>query len=273
MSAYTQTTLEQIGLFTLNVPLNNHKLRFVRMKPLLKRDIVDWSEAKILSFIQFADFFVDKTKDPHTFTCVDIGIKAALSRAEDDEHWAEFMARIYQEDKTTTKEFKYRIMAMVRVVMAWLKTNPYAITDQMKAIMENNQRLAWGLNSFKTVTTDIGAEVTEMDNTDVTDPSRTNADPHLTTIQSPEVMLGQAMTNMASILNRLTRGISNKEISSLDAKEKIKLAASLAPVLTKAMTNHKPNIKMFKQIVINKAGKDDLEKAFLDYTESQSDDE
>jgi len=248
----------------------NHQLRFIKGKALLKKDVQNWSEAKLLSALQFADFFTNKNNDPHTFDVVQIKIAAAEERAKDDAHWAEFMARLSARDQTT-KQFSYKLMAFVRIFVGWIRTNPYALTPQMRAIMESNQRLKWGIDTFKEKKTEIGATVVEMDNREETNPGLANVTPGSTSLATPEVQYAQALSNMASILNRLTSGIKNNEISSLDAKEKIKLAATLGPVLAKAIGQHRPNVKIFKQLVINKAGKEELEKAFLDYTESQSD--
>lgn len=249
----------------------NHQIRYIKGKPILKKDLLNWSEEKFLQFLLFVDHFVNKTSDPdnHYFDIVLVKIAAAEEQAKDNPHWKEFLARIQDKRDQTTKQFTYKIMSLTRVVVSFIKQNPYVLTDQMKVIMESNQRLRWGLQAFKAKTTEIGAEVVELDDVEDTNPSRLNAQYSQTGIETPQVMYQQALYNMASILNRLTRGIKNSDITSMDAKERIKLAATLAPQLVKSITRP-TNIGTFKQIVINKAGKEDMEKALADYTELQN---
>jgi len=54
-------------------------------------------------------------------------------------------------------------------------------------------------------------------------------------------------------------------------KNTITLLGTLMPVLTKAIGGNRPNIRVFKQLVINNAGREELEKAFIDYSENQDD--
>lgn len=248
------------------------KYRLVRGEGLRKRDVVDWSPSKILSFIQFADFFISKETDPHTFDVVMVKIEAAKERAKDEQFWDEFLTRIEQKDQTVV-QFRNKLMSMVRVVLSWLKTSPYAITDQMRAIMEPNQRLNWCLDSFKVVPTKIGGEVMVLNQDENTDPRLPNHTPDASNIKSPDVQYAQALINVTSILKDLTTGIKQADIKALGTADRIKLINSMLPNVARAIGGHRPNIKVFKQLVINQAGRDDLEKAFLDYAEGQQSDE
>lgn len=234
----------------------------------MKRDVVDWGSAKILTLIQFADFFTEDGK----FAITVPNIEAARRRALEEDFWDEFIARINVvpgQDGGTVKKFANRFMSMVRVTLSWLKSNPYAVTVEMFEIMEKNPRMQWAASAFKTVETEMGVQVVLRDNNENTDIGRSNVDPTVSNAATPAAKFEQAKLNMTSMLLALSKSIPADQIAKMSAKDRIMAFDKLLNTATKIMGGGRPSTLILNKININKATKEDLESAILGYGESQ----
>lgn len=236
-----------------------------------KPEIADWSEEKILSFIRFTLFFTEpavvKGKDTYKFV-VDAKKWQQAVLNKDEEYWDEFCKRI-NKGSITLQKMKLRMLMMVRTVLGWLKSNPYAITEEMENLMKDNPRTSWALRSYKTETTPMGTTLTLPDNTGTTESGSANNAP----VSTPEVQYKQAVLRMTSILNSLTKGIKKDDIDMMSAKEKIQMAVSLSKALTSTFKSNSVNNNFFKQVVINTASREDLEAKMNEYANQQMSDE
>lgn len=243
------------------------KLR-VRNKLPQKRDVVDWGNTKILQFLKFVDFFTDNGK----FVCTVPKVDEARMRAAEEMFWDEFLERINVtpgKDGGTTQQFRLRLTTFARNPLAWIKSNPHAITLEMMEIMEKNPRLAWAASSFVVVDTESGAQIVQLNNTETTDQSISNKDPKLTDIKTPMVQYEQARMNMLTMLVALSKSIPASELKNMPVKDRLAAFDRLFNTAVRVMGQSRPNSVIFNQLNVNKAGREDLEKSFLEYAEGQ----
>lgn len=244
------------------------RLRAIKGELPRKNEIAHWDQEKLQAFISFSSFFIDGDK----FVITGERRKDAELRMHEEAFWMEFMVRIdcpFGKGEGSNQSFRMRFMAMLRTVLAWLKSNPHAISEEMRAIMQKSERMNWALDPFKEKTTKIGASIISVDNRETTEPGLANQNPGATNLTLPERQFNQALLQMTSLLVDLTRGISRSDLKKMSPGERIKVATGLAQTLQKSFATYKPNSMTFKKIVINNAGRDDLEAALLDYSQSQ----
>lgn len=234
-----------------------------------KREVGDWGEVKLMQFLTFVDFFTREGK----FSFNAEIIATAAERAGEEEYWQEFLWRINMfpgENGGTARKFGYRFLAFSRVPLAWMKSNPHAVTLDMFAIMEKNPRMQWACKNFKIEETDIGAKIVVMDNDETTDPGRKNVAPTVSDVQTPMVKFEQAKLNMLTMLQALSKSIPQAELRNMSVKDRIAAFDKLLNTAHKVMTRGDGGTKIFTQININKAGREELEKSFLAYSENET---
>ena len=139
----------------------------------------------------------------------------------------------------------------------YLQNNPHVITPRMKAVMEGNPRLAKYTEPFKVEQNDLGG-LSIMPNTDEGQ-----------NLMLPEVQYHKALLKMASLANDLMAGITKEDIKKMAPDERIKIAISLVKLMSTVQGGQKPNIAIFKQLVINNAGRDELERAMVAYNNEE----
>jgi hypothetical protein len=242
----------------------------VRGKLPQKRDIVDYGNTKILQFLKFVDFF---TVDGKFDTSVS-KVAEAQMRGEDEDFFDEFLERINitpGKDGGTSLRFRLRLTTFARIVLSWIKNNPHAVTEEMMEIMEKNPRLSWASKAFKMVTTEMGVQVVERDNDERTDAGIKNKTPDASNVNTPMVKFEQAKLSMLTLLQALSKSIPASELKQMSVKDKIAAFDRLLNTATKVMGQSRPNSVIFQSININKANRDELEKSFLSYAESQVD--
>lgn len=240
----------------------------VRGKLPTKREVQDWGNTKIYALLLFVDFFTKEGK----FDTSASQVATADMRAEDELFWDEFLERINVtpgKDGGTSVQFRLRLTSLARVVLSWIKANPHVVTEQMMLLMEKNPRLSWAAKAFKVVETEMGVQVVERDNDEMTDPRIKNEDPHLSNVNAPMVQFEQAKLNMLTMLKALGKSIPASDIKQMSVKDRIAAFDKLMNTATKVMGQTRPNSVVFQQINVNKANRDELEKSFLKYAESQ----
>lgn len=244
------------------------QLKWVKGELPRERDIVDWSEDKIVSLLHFIDHF---THNGQFKVNLDLR-RAAELQSSSNPHWEEFLERIDVTQRLggpVDTKFSRRFMTLARTVLSFLKKNPYAISAEMSRLMKANPRCHWALNIVKEVPSLLGPSTVQLDNNENLDPSFPNANRNLTDIKSPQIQFNEAIIKMTSILNALTKGIKASDLQKMGVADKIKLANTLINSLAKVHSAYKPNNISLNKININVESKDDLERAILDYAEHQ----
>lgn len=243
----------------------SQRYRAVKGKLPKKVDMHDWDEVKLLKVVKFIDFFMDGDKmniTPETRKAMEL---------QDDLVFDEIMTRIDVPfgKGMNNNDFRMRFITMTRVFLGYLKQNPHLVTDEMYEILKKSQRMSWAAQAFTTETTDIGAEVVVMDKRETTESGHANQSPAQTNPQTAEVMYNQAILSLATTLKDMTRGMKRSDLQKMKIEDKLRIANSLVQTLQRSFQNYKPNVAVFKQLNIHNASRDDLEKAFSDYNETQ----
>ena len=246
------------------------KLRAVKGELPTKYSCVDWSDTKWLAFVKFIDFWVEEG----SFRITKEKMEIAEERAKDEPYWEEFNVRLdksTKDEKMTNKSFQMRLMAFARNPLSWLKENQYAVTPEMLSLMKGNPRMEWALDPIKEVTSKSGVPHIALDKDDVTNEIIKNPTPQVTNPKSPLVMYEQGLMDLAGLFKSLTSGIKASELKKMSAKDRLNIANKLFGSLNKAFSGKSPSTVVFKQMNVNNATKEDLEKAMLDYSQSNLD--
>lgn len=235
----------------------------VRGKLPTKRDIVDWGDEKVMQFLRFVDFFTEEG----VFKLTVDKVNEADALAEEEPFWDEFLTMIdvYPQRGDKVAKFKNRFYTFTRVPLTWLKTNPHAVTLEMYEIMRNNARMEWASKHFKVEETETGAEIVVMDQDETTDPGRKNVSPAASHVNTPQVQFEDAKLRMATLAQALVKSIPVTELKKMSTKDKIMAFDKLMNTMQKMMNTRGPNTMIFQQINTNKAGKDELEKAMMQF--------
>ena len=243
--------------------------RLVKGKLPRKIEIGDWSAQKIVALLRMFDLFVEDGRakiTQHKRTLLE-------DLAKNDTYIDELLTRIdmpTSDPEATQKKFLNRFMGMIRVVLGWLKSHPHAVVDDIKKFMEKNPRCHWALAAFKTEVTAIGAEVVVMDQHEDSDITAARHSPNVTNVRGPEAMYNQALLQATGILTDLMKGLTATQIAKIAPSERIRLANQMLGTLGKTFKDYKPNNFIFNKINIHQAGREDLERAFLDYNDKQT---
>lgn len=243
-------------------------MRAVRGKLPKKQEIHDWSEFKLFQLVKLAAWFTDPKTD--RFVCTAEKIKEFYEMAPNEEHWLEFAARLNTVPFTKTfnvRSFQLRFASLIRTPLSWLKSNTHAISNEMREVMEKSKRLSWALEPFTVKATRIGANIVTTNNQETTDVIA-NVQTNTSNVTLPELQYQQSIAQLASIAVNLTKGIKQDDIKKMGVEARIRSANAIMNTLKQAM-NNQPKTQVFKQLIINKAGKDELEKAYLDYAQEQ----
>lgn len=252
--------------------ISPNKLRAVREVLPKLREIPDWSEEKILSFLRFAVHFMKIAqydgRPIHAYEMTLDKWESAV-QMQDEPFWAEFIARIDKHEATPLLR-KQRLMMAMRTVGAYLKKSPHAVTEPMRVIMDPNERLSWALHPFKMTETPTG-ELVEMDNSETVDPGRANANPHQTDLKNPMISYQESILRMTAVLRDLLSGITLGDIKKMSVKERITLAKDIIVVFKAQGGTGKGSmpVNIQKLLVVNSGGREDMEKSLLDYVTEQ----
>jgi len=228
-----------------------------------KREIQNWPHDKFMDFLGFVDFWV--VGDMIKVTEAKRTEMEKLAFETPHHPWQEFMWRIDHfllNPEATSRKFYYKLAAMIRQVGTYLKQNPAMVTDDMKAIIEPNPRLKWILPQFKIIETKIGAETIVPDTQESVGFENKNVPMQV----DAELSIMASMFKAANVFDMLVSSIKPSEIKSMEVKDRINAMSKLSFVFNQAK-NMKPNARVFKQLNIFRAEKEDLEKALSDFTD------
>ena len=213
-----------------------------------KTDLAQWDEVRFMNWFALVHFFMLKDK----WNINDVTIKAFQERAKENPRWEEWMWRFeVAGDDFVPRTFMNQFMGVTGTIGAYLQENPHAITFQMKGVMEANGSLRKYTEPFAVKELENGAEVVT-----------TNMEGGKYVL--PEVQYHKALLKMAAMANDLMTGITKDDIRKMSPGERIKLANALTTTMSKLQGGHRPNIQIFKQLVLNQAGREDLEAAMVE---------
>lgn len=239
-----------------------------------KAEIGEWSEPRIRAFFEFAQFFMKQSAEKGwVYDVSDESIAAAWE--VNQEYWLEFLHRLTPKKQEELKvrrlnAFRTRLMNFIRTVGAWLKANPHAVSPEMEALMRANPRFSWALDTFVHETSGIG-ELMVMPNgaMESADPAQGNHNPTLTNRSLPEVQYYNSLAKLTSLMNELVMSIDRSQMKGLPTKDKLKLALVMADTLGKTMRGQAPAKSIFNTLILQKGGREDLEKSLIAYAEEQ----
>ena len=231
-----------------------------------KVDIQEWNEKSYLAFFECVNRFT-RIKDGEQKIVVST---EDLMKLEQDAFSGQYpflmelVTRIDQmttDPKATPHKFYVRFVAILRQVGAYIKQHPSIVTDEMRKVIEANARIAWCLVHYENKVTKIGATIvteTKLDNVDANKEVMSN--PH------PQLMSMETELKLVDLANRMIKGVKVKDLRHLSTKDRIMLALAI----TKSNRGSRPaQVGTFNQLVINKAGREDLEKAMLEFNKNK----
>lgn len=233
-----------------------------------RRDLSEWNTRKFLLFLEFCELFMVREGDDFKISITEDRLKHAERFLAVPHHaFQEFLWRVNQfstDVDSTPRKFFYKHAAFMRQVLGYLKLNPAAITDEMRSIIVPNPRYNWCLKHTKVQTLRSGAEVVVADTLD-------NVSHQKHQVQAPnaEKMLVDAIIETTNLYSLIAKSVTKNDIKELKPMEKISALQKLSFVLSTAQ-KWKPTALVFKQLNIHSAGKDDLEKAILNFAEEES---
>jgi len=220
---------------------------------LRKDDLKNWTDAHFIAWFQLIHHFTIEKKLKFT----ELAFNAFRQKARDNDFWNEWMHRMEAHLRDyDIQKISGRVLNMNRVIGGYLQANPHVVTTQMKGMMEASEYLAKYAQPFTTEKSAIGADIIKVNNDD------------LSQFKMPEVSYHEAMLKVSNLANDLLSTISKQDLKKLSPKDKIILANTLLQTMSKVQGGQKPNMQVFKQLVINQAGRQELESAMLEYTKA-----
>lgn len=233
-------------------------------KAIKKLEMLAWKPSDFVSFMRFTIHFTQEID-------VDGGGKKTVydisdSKIKDMEGNIEYTPLFKRIIKSYPDEKGRRtcFMNSLKNFHIYIKDNLYCVTPEMKEVMDSHPFFKGVDEVFKGEVTKIGGEIVGLNNPDPSDPDKKLP------VKLPEVVYNQALLQLTQVFEKLIDSVDMKKFAKLDEEKKIRLAATIAPVLTKAYSGMKAGGNLvFNKIVVNQAGRDELEKAMLDEVEQQ----
>lgn len=225
---------------------NKHK-HLVGVK-LRKTDFAQWDEKRFMKWFEMVHFFAPKGK----YDVTDVSIRAFQERCKEEQVWEEWMHRYeIAGDDFVPKRFVNQLSGITGTLGAYLQENPHAITNDMRSVMKANPYLTKYTEPYTIKELDNGMEVVT-----------TNQEGGKYTL--PEIQYHKAMLKMSALANDLVSGITKDDIKKMAPAERIKLSNMLVTTMSRLQGGHRPNIQIFKQLVVNEAKREDLESALIE---------
>ncbi len=234
-----------------------------------KRELSSWTESQWITFLRFCEFYIVTKEDGK----VSISItKEKWKHGEEflkmpDHPFQEFLYRINFftfDSNASEKKFYFKLVSMMKFVLGFLRVNPSIVSEEMKKIIEPNPRLNWCLKQTKIVET-VAGEIVVPDKLDRVE-SDTKGNNQ--SIASYDQQLQESMIKTTNLLDRLVAQAAGRDLSKMETKDLLLAIGRMSWVFS-AGRQMKPNKMVFKQLNINKAGREELEKAMLDFNQDE----
>ena len=219
---------------------------------LRKSHLPQWDEQHFLEFFSLIHHFCPKGE----WMWNSLAVTTFCQQAENRPLWEEWMWRykINSEEKKPINIGK-AIMGYLPSLGIYLQSSPHVITPRMREVMKGNPKLEKYTEPFKIIENEIGASIV-VPNSDEGQ-----------SLALPEIQYHKAILKLAALANDLTAGVTKADLAKMPPDERIKLALSIVKLMSQVQGGQKPNIAVFKQLVVNNAGRDELEKAMLAYNQ------
>lgn len=230
------------------------KYRPLRGKSFRKQDLKDWTEHMFTEYFRLVHFFTVEGEIKFT----DLAVKSFQQHAPEHPLWEELMWRWEANDEVgNLRQFQNRFLYLTRTIGQYLQENNYLISKEMKGMMTANKYLEKYTEPFTVKTTETGIDVVTPNTDDLND------------FTLPEVQYHKAIMNLSSLAKNLLEGIKADDIKKLPLKDRVELANKIINTISKIQGGHKPNTQVFKQLVIQNAGREELERAMVEMAKPQ----
>ena len=252
--------------------LDNNPHRAIIGKNPERKELSEWSSIKWVEFLKFVQFHISIVKKPksvpkdhYQITKERIDELNAILKS-DDHPWKEFIYRINQinPDGSYNNGYFLKLRTLVRIVLTYLKFHPAVVTDEMKAIIDNNpNRMGWCLKQYYLRNTGRG-EIVQRD-------QMTMDASEMRPVGMPSLQKKQmdALIQMVDLHQELLKSIKTKDLKDLTVKDKLTALPKLVDAITK-MTNKRVGINHLTQINIH-GGAREMEETMLDYIKQKND--
>lgn len=228
------------------------KHRDIVGQTIRKNHLPQWDELRFMEFFAMIHHFCPKGE----WMWNPLAVKTFCQQAETRPIWEEWMWRFEMLKETTKiKSISGKIMVLLPIIGTYLQSNPHNITVKMRERMKGHVKLAKYTEPFKVVQNELGADLI-LPNTD---------EGHELTL--PEVQYHKAILKMSAIANDLIEGLTKDQLKKMSADDRIKLSLQIINTMSRVTGGQKPNLQIFKQLVVNNASREDLEKAMVAYTQ------
>lgn len=234
--------------------------RVVEGKMPSQKEMSGWGHDRWLDFLRFCEFFLEEDKYKEESYKVTKEKREMLEEMILGTHvWSEFIYRIgLWMDSSTERQFYYKLAAMVRLVLTYLKRHPALVDDEIRKMIEKHpKRMGWVLRQYKL--DDVNGVPSVSRDTRVMDGNKMEQ----TKLPSLQVKIMNSMIKIADYYEIIANSLSAKEIKRMSVMDKVKALKDLHPMLTsqknKIGSNH------FTQININQNNAKALEESMLSY--------
>lgn len=231
---------------------SKNKYKDVAGQTLRKNHLPQWDEQHFLEFFRLVHHFCPQGE----WLFNDLAFKTFCQQSDSHPLWEEWMWRFeINNEKAKVKSISGKIMAFIPSLGLFLQGNPHVISPRMREIMKANVKLAKYTEPFKIITNEIGAEIV-VPNTD---------DGAMFTM--PEVQYHNAILKLTALANALVADLTTVDMKKMSPDDRITLSLKIVNLMSRISGGQKPNIAVFKQLIINNAGRDELEKAMVAYND------
>ena len=241
---------------------------FLAVKGLTPKgqEMANWKEEHFLEFFKIVNHFTIQEGSSQVVKVTMDKVKAledAVFHGESPNNvQAEFLYRIdnfHKEPMTNQKSYYNRLAVMMRVIGKYVKENPSTITDAIYNVCYKNDRINWCLRNFKTVSTRLGDVVVPETQETV------SFSPRKVPSADPQVKLLDSITYLADAYMTIAKSLKKSDLRDMDVKDKIAALSKLSFILEMAR-KPRPSIGVLNQININKANKESVEEALLNFS-------
>lgn len=229
------------------------------------KDLETWVHDRWMDFFSFVEFFIVIPPEGEEYlACPMNKIKEMEGMLEEPNHtWHEFIWRIGRwADKTTPKEYYSKLNSILLNCLTYLKRNPAAVTNEMRAFItiRHPKIMGWCLEQY---------EVKEVNGVDVVTRD-TETPAGKVDMPSFQKKMMTSMVKLADVYETLVTSINKSDIRTMTATEKFRALQQLGFIFN--LSSKKVVNNTFTQVNVNTNDARSLEKLALDYSKKKTND-
>jgi hypothetical protein len=249
--------------------MNLSPYRAVRGESWKKRDFLEWNEKRFLQFFEVVDRFTVLKGLTQVIKITSEG----LMKLEQDAFSGQFpfleelvirMNQLTTDQKASPRTFFLKFTSLIRTLGAFIRENPSIVTEEMKSVMEKNQRVSWMLTHYVTKETKMGVPMVVEQRKDGLQGKH-----DIMPSADPQVKFMESINKATDLTHRLLRSVKPGDLKNMSTKDRVSLGFAGVKLLS-AMKSYKPNIGVFNNIVIKNAGREELEEAMLNLNQTKN---